>query len=1087
MYKEYQPLDIVTMFKEVLRYFYCIFLSSKNKGVSKNTQKKSKNNQIATKYIYSYCGGVNTVTNNNRFILVISFVLLPFISMAYSKHVNNAIYINDKYKVTINCLQDIHNNFIHTRKTKRSEELALTVKLDIIHKPNVITNYKLQQALNTIPFGFVTINKYSEPLNIGFYSAKVNYIDSDTFYEKNATRVDYVPHLNTLSTNFFSFNKGRNFTSTSNSPSTPNAFFFSKFTFGSPFRKMHSSFPYEIGHYFGLMQTLKSTRHGNNHPQVKNVSHHEEYSNFSGTGDYLCSTPTNPHNSSNEMDKHGKSYNTYNTNLMSYYREEKSSSNKEKIPFMNKTIDYRLNDKRYHIHGYEMNVKNNSPQIILSENTHLSNNIEWTNSNHYNGYIIEKSINSDSSQLAFEKIANVSKKTSVFTDNNINSNTSYNYGVIPVDFPENRSNIMAATAKSTYCNPINTCNYFGLTPERITLKTQDKTIIDHANFTCSNTVNVADYKHVELKTNTLLNLEIDQSRKQEFFYNVFIDFNRDSDFNDEGEWLIKNKISTDKYSFDNEIDLTNKIFNQGETTIRVICSNYKDSTGTYPIENACDVELGFTQDFNVTLLDKRKDVTWLGTTNKDWFTPSNWSNNLVPDENTNVIIPNYLEYYPVITDEINFNTLKVDSGASLIANTAIQKEINYDKKLSKEGWNYISTPMVNQTVSNFIQLNNVIVNEREEISLSYFNTLNNTWNPFMNDSDKDLEPGKGYSIKLTTGRIVTFNGNIKTEDTYIPLNQSNYTNMNLIGNPYLSYIDSEELLNKNSNILTEQTLWIWNGQYFEAVNKLNPIKIAPSDSFFVEANVKDNFVFHTKDLRQRNEITNEREQVFSVELSLENSTHKQSTKIYYTSNTSKSFDNGYDSKIFDEDSDFQIFTDQLDTNNPRKLAIQALPNSDIENLIIPVGFRTKARGDLTISANILNIPDNYEVYLEDKDTNNFVNLQRRPYVFTPKNNVVNQGRFFLHMNQKSTNQEHQDSVDLQRTVTIFKSDINEITINNLDLDASVKVYTIYGESIFDSKITSSDSNKIRFNTPPVGIYLVSVKTEKGKFIKKINL
>lgn len=1087
MYKKYYPLNIVTMFKKVLRYYKCIFLSSKIESVNKITQKKTENNQFPIKFITTTSDKVNTISNKKWIAHVALFLLLPFISEAQLENDSCEVCVHDKHEETINYKRGLYSNFRHNKTTKRTEKLAFPVVLHIVRKSNGTTDYNIQQLLNNIPFGFATINKYSRPLNIRFYLAKVNYIDSDALYEKNATRVDYVPHLNPLSTNFFIINKGGNFSSTPNSQSTPNAIFFSKSTFGSPSRKVHSTLPHEIGHYFGLMHTHASTDHGNTYPLAENVSRHGENSNCSETGDYLCSTPADPHNSSHEMDKHGKLYNPDKTNFMSYYGDERSSFTQEQINIMNNAIDYRLNDTRYDIDGYEMSTLVESPQITLSENTSLHNRIEWTNVDHNNGYIIERSINSDTSEIAFEEIAGVSKNTTIFTDNNITSNTNYRYRVIPVNSPESYSNIVEINAKNIYCNPTNTCNYFGFTPERVTFKTEDKTLIDYANIPCNTNVNIADYKHVELQTNTLLNIEIDQSRKQEFFYNVFIDFNSDGDFNDEDEWLIKNNISTDKYAFNAEIDLTDKIFNQGETSIRVICSYYKNANGTYPIENACDVELGFTQDFNVTLLDNRKDVTWLGTTNKDWFTASNWSNNLVPDNATNIIIPSNAEHYPVINDEINFNTLKVNSGASLVANTEIQKEISYDKKLSNDGWNYISTPMVNQTVSNFILLNNLLVNEKEEISLSYFNTLNNTWNPFMNDSEEDLEPGKGYSIKLTAGRTVTFNGNIKTKDTYIPLNQSSYTNMNLIGNPYLSYIDSEELLSKNFNSLTEQTLWVWNGQYFEAANKLNPIKIGPADSFFVEADTEDNFVFNTSDLQQKNEITSKRDRVLSVELSLENSTHKQSTKIFYTSNTSNGFDNGYDSKIFDENADFQIFTDLLDTNNPRKLAIQALPDSEIENFIIPIGFRTKARGDLTISANVLNLPDNYEVYLEDKKTNSLVNLQRRPYVFTPKNNVVNQGRFFLHVKEESTNQENQDSVNIQRAVKIFKSDINEITINNLELDASVKVYSIYGESIFESKINSSASNKIRFNTPPVGIYLVSIKTEKGKFIKKITL
>ncbi len=64
-------------------------------------------------------------------------------------------------------------------------------------------------------------------------------------------------------------------------------------------------------------------------------------------------------------------------------------------------------------------------------------------------------------------------------------------------------------------------------------------------------------------------------------------------------------------------------------------------------------------------------VTWTGTTNTDWNTASNWSNNKVPDSSVNVIIPSGITNYPSIatgSTANNVSCLTVNAGATLTIN-----------------------------------------------------------------------------------------------------------------------------------------------------------------------------------------------------------------------------------------------------------------------------------------------------------------------------------------------------------------------------------------------------------------------------------
>ncbi|MES2430607.1 MAG: S8 family serine peptidase [Bacteroidota bacterium] len=56
---------------------------------------------------------------------------------------------------------------------------------------------------------------------------------------------------------------------------------------------------------------------------------------------------------------------------------------------------------------------------------------------------------------------------------------------------------------------------------------------------------------------------------------------------------------------------------------------------------------------------------WTGGINADWFTASNWSCNAVPDQYTDVIIPNGLTNYPIINANTSIKSIRVNNNASV--------------------------------------------------------------------------------------------------------------------------------------------------------------------------------------------------------------------------------------------------------------------------------------------------------------------------------------------------------------------------------------------------------------------------------------
>ncbi|MGG9971201.1 S8 family serine peptidase [Ferruginibacter sp. SUN002] len=56
---------------------------------------------------------------------------------------------------------------------------------------------------------------------------------------------------------------------------------------------------------------------------------------------------------------------------------------------------------------------------------------------------------------------------------------------------------------------------------------------------------------------------------------------------------------------------------------------------------------------------------WTGTTNNDWFTATNWSCGVVPDQYTDVVIPSGLSVYPTVTANATVKSIRVNTNATL--------------------------------------------------------------------------------------------------------------------------------------------------------------------------------------------------------------------------------------------------------------------------------------------------------------------------------------------------------------------------------------------------------------------------------------
>ncbi|MDO6744886.1 T9SS type A sorting domain-containing protein [Tenacibaculum soleae] len=515
-----------------------------------------------------------------------------------------------------------------------------------------------------------------------------------------------------------------------------------------------------------------------------------------------------------------------------------------------------------------------------------------------------------------------------------------------------------------------------------------------------------------------------------------------------------------------------------------------NNMGTLKDTSGNDANLTLNSVSNTTgVLVGNPTITWTGTINNNWTTAGNWNTNTIPTNSANVIIPSGVTNYPTISSAVTVNSINIASGASLIANATVTAPVTYNRNLPTTNWYLVAPPVNNETTQDIIANHTFATGSGANIGIGAYNNdhATNTWNYLNISSTGSVISGTGASMKLDAPGDVSITGNINVTNVAIPVSMGGRDNFNLIGNPFTSYINSAVLAGDNS-VIENGTFWLWDGSQYQTYNNASPINIAPAQGFFVEANTNTNIVFSTANQSHQSSDTFLRQAPNpSFELFLENDGNKKSTKVFYVANKTAGFDKGYDSKMFNGVThDFAVFTELLENNEGKKLAIQTLPNSNYQKMIIPVGIIGKAGEQVTFSINSKNIPSGIQLYLEDRENNLFTNLSNKNYTVSLKSNTNNSGQFYIHTSAKKPN--NTDIKEDIQNVNIYKSINNNITISGLQTDKySVNIYSILGKKIMTSEFKATGTHVVELPKIASGIYVVELSSSLGKVNKKIIL
>jgi hypothetical protein len=516
---------------------------------------------------------------------------------------------------------------------------------------------------------------------------------------------------------------------------------------------------------------------------------------------------------------------------------------------------------------------------------------------------------------------------------------------------------------------------------------------------------------------------------------------------------------------------------------------------------------GFRDRFGLDdILVKMFSNTWGGSTDSIWTTGANWETGSTPGATDDVVIPSGVTNYPTTSGPVTVNSVTINSGATLKAEASFSGTLTYNRTLATTNWYSISSPVTGQSVVDFYSneapaLGSGTGNDQNIAIAPYDNSnASNTWNYYKegqvdgangDDTNDVFTPGVGYAVKMQAAGDISFTGSMNTATVTYNLIQSaasGGSNFNLIGNPFTSYINSTTFLTTQSTDL-ELTFWMWNGTTYDTrTTGTSPnFMIAPGQGFFVEAKTANTVTFVNTNQNHNTTDTFQRSLIPEIKLNFSDNTNNRTTKIFYIEGTTTGLDNGYDGKMFGGASNpFAIYSYLVSDNDGTNFAIQSLPNSDLESMVIPIGVNATSVKEVTFTAEALNLPSTIKVFLEDKETNSFTRLDEANsyYKVTLTDDLNGIGRFYIHTTQSALSSK---DVALDN-LSVFKTAASTLRFTGLPQGStSISLYSISGKKVYT---TSFETNGVKdLNLPKVvtGIYIVKVNTANGKMNKKIVL
>ncbi len=391
-------------------------------------------------------------------------------------------------------------------------------------------------------------------------------------------------------------------------------------------------------------------------------------------------------------------------------------------------------------------------------------------------------------------------------------------------------------------------------------------------------------------------------------------------------------------------------------------------------------------------------------------------------------------------------------------------------------------------------VNNTIYRTSADLSLLQYSEPLQNFSPLA-DYTK-LLPATGYLANCLKDTIFHLSGslnagNILKDNLTYTNSDPNLSGWNLVGNPYISYLNwnSESILKQN----IDPVLYTWNSTNFAyylsgareySLNGGNNW-ISPKDGFLVKAKTNQTGSILFTNQAQHFVPTAKYSKVPSyplIHITLSNAQYSDEAVIRYLSEATEEFDSDVDAvKLFSLNSDVP----QIYTSTPLNtlLAINSLPVAKNEIMDLPIMLTVGTQGIYTISFGLQNM-DTTQIYLNDVVTGTLINLNDNPVYMFVHDSTQLENRFRILINPVISDIENPDGNLAKENIEIYSA--QNVVFANVQQNAPTyrfEIFDLRGQLIY-TEICSSNHIQLKMNQP-AGCYVVKITSGKSVTTKRV--
>ncbi len=517
--------------------------------------------------------------------------------------------------------------------------------------------------------------------------------------------------------------------------------------------------------------------------------------------------------------------------------------------------------------------------------------------------------------------------------------------------------------------------------------------------------------------------------------------------------------------------------------------------------------------------------TWLGTTNNNWNTASNWSDNSVPVSSDDITILNVTNN-PTISSHVSLEDLTINTGADVVVSSGSSLTLN--GTLTNDGTvtlldrgSFLQGGSSSLTGSGTFRIHRSGSTGTDfnfwssPISSANTNLLSNTvftYNPAQGTADpgddNPADPGwidasnssmtvaKGYAAMGGANTVFVGTPNNGNQGISVSTHSSPHVSYNLIGNPYPSAISATSFLLANTGII-QPAIYLWDDDHTGGAGYASSdyatfapgsggvaggggntptSSIASCQGFKVLAatNGTVNFTNSLRTASGNGQLFSQGENVKAWLSATSSGNHYNQTLITFMEGASDDLDWGYDAEKIRGNSYLSLYT----FIDEKAMAIQGF-GPLVQNKVVPLGLASGENTTITLNLDSAHNLANAELILEDAQLNVFHNLSDGEYTFNALE-MEYSTRFYLHFNAATTGLSEEKGLG-----SMYYNDGRVYIKTNVEGQLDFDVFNTMGQNVYSLTKMPNGLTSIDLPVLSSGTYIIRMVNDGQVLTDKI--